>query len=285
MPPCAQAVAPSSRLRLASTTTGPRSRQVQRHGEAGQAGTDDDHGALLGAAAAVRSCALSCDARTASRATRCHVAVRCRGLSSASIVTNPTALRGCHLHSSSHATASPRRRGTAHGQADSRNVPVGRIDPLPARPRRNGRRPVKTHARRRSSCATESEYLAAEQRDIGRRVGDQHARAVRLVRPGRSDAAAVRAPAPGVHRDPRHRHRSRRASMLAGIAAASSARCRSSSIRRQGYGMHAGDARVRRAADRRRPARCASTPPRPMPTRTRATRSRACCWPTAGSAW
>ena len=111
----------------------------------------------------------------------------------------------------------------------------------------------------------------------------QRARAVRLVRPGAGDAAAVRAPAARVHRDPRHRHvvvaqaarRHRRGQRPHGAEARDPA---------PGLRHAARDARVRRARRPPTTARCASTPPRPTPTPPRATAWRACCSPTAGSA-
>ena len=105
----------------------------------------------------------------------------------------------------------------------------------------------------------------------------QRARALRLVRPGRGAAAAVRPPAAQLHRGPRHRHvvveeapdRHRRGER-AGGARGTARRWRRSS-----------------SSSCRPPTTscCASTPPKPMPTRRRATRSPASCSPTAGSAW
>ena len=111
----------------------------------------------------------------------------------------------------------------------------------------------------------------------------QRARAVRLVRPGRGAAAAVRAPAAQLHRRPRHRHlvvaeapdRHRRGERAGGAEAGRS-------------GARATARRWRRSSSSscRPPTTscCASTRPRPTPTPRRATRSRASCSPTAGSA-
>ena len=73
--------------------------------------------------------------------------------------------------------------------------------------------------------------------------------------------------------------------LLTGIAAASGRAVQKLVDPPPGLRHGAGDARVRRAADRRQPARCASTPPRPMPTRaSRHAHRHGCCSPTAGSA-
>ncbi len=270
MPPCAQAVAPSSRLRLASTTTGALLRQVQGHRQARQAGADDDAGRHR-----VRDCL-----------TLAHGLVDSRsrvGRGGAPY----TALSELHV-------AAPAASPSRHGQADSKQMSSC------AKPRRNRRPRLRQQRRQKpgkpTRAADQSGHAGharqgrltcrrrSSSRPARRRVAVGAVR--RLATPAEALQQQFESAAARVHRPARHRHavvaahagragRGHRAARCISCTSAAKAwACRWRALEFVELPVAAGPAAAASVhdPDRRRHAAAA-------------TGWRTCCWPTAAWAW
>ena len=229
--------------------------QVQRDGEAGKAGPDDDDRRRQQRFRRMMARILAAKIRHAKRCASPRTLSRIEGLQP---MPKPI-----------HDMAS----WDASSQAVSSSVPADTWQATRALA------PMATQILR-----DKDDYLADAVRDIGRRIDDRQHELFVSCDPAEALQQQFERAQPGVHRRSRHRHHVV-APALAGIAAA--LRTHGAKARHPPPGSRhgAGDDRVRRVPTARAAARCGSTPPRSMPTRIRVENWRACCWPSAGSAW